>query len=207
MKFHRISSFALLFSIIAGFGIVHAEVYSESEINDTSVPKFVRMCQRTINRLEENHARTPAETLRLNMCWKVMWNYVPEEPGEVSCHAKVRNPYIEMKHVERDGVRGNQFMYYNFRVRNQNSFLADLFRLSPELPPCGLNENSSRSWVGIYDGETDQRYYGFCALEHSDGLERLWFAIPLEDEQPKSFYMELEDRQCGKKYRSNTIEL
>jgi hypothetical protein len=64
------------------------------------------------------------------------------------------------------------------------------------------NSNASRSWVDFYDS-TGKRLYGFCALKKPVDLRCLWFASEVGTTPPTRVYIELTDRQTGKKYRSN----
>ena len=78
---------------------------------------------------------------------------------------------------------------------------------SPDLPPCGTNSNSARTWVDIFEGATNQRLYGFCALGRSGDLESLWFATAQGAMPPDDVYLVLRDRRCGQTYPSNTVAL
>src|SRR5262245_14279309 len=49
---------------------------------------------------------------------------------------------------------GTPFTRYNLCVNNWSAFPAELFKAAPDLPPCGLNTNASRTWVEIFgDGQ------------------------------------------------------
>jgi hypothetical protein len=104
-------------------------------------------------------------------------------------------------------VAGNNFTRYNLSIANRAEYPDSLFRPSPDLPPCGANANSSRTWVDIFNGDTDQRLYGFCALGSADDLDMLWFALPEGDAPPKSVYVVLRDRRCQASYRSNSVDI
>ncbi len=97
-----------------------------------------------------------------------------------------------------------EFTHYTLNVINRNSFPAELFKLAPSLPPCGLNKNASRSWVDIFD-EKGKRIYGFCALTSTDYLKGIWFAIPKGQALPNKVYITITDRLCNKVYTSNQV--
>lgn len=88
------------------------------------------------------------------------------------------------------------------------SFMSQLYMIAsaPHLPPCGLNNNSSRTWVSIYDND-DTRLYGFCGFDSSNDLDLLWFAVPKGTSPPDSVYIVLNDRECDITYTSNLVAL
>jgi hypothetical protein len=101
----------------------------------------------------------------------------------------------------------NGFNYYNLSVTNWQKFSPALFEAAPDLPPCGLNTSSARTWVDIYNAETNQRLYGFCAFSTPENLSKLWFAVPQGTVPPKSVYVVLHDRKTNQQYRSNSVSL
>ena len=103
-------------------------------------------------------------------------------------------------------VRGKQFTQANLSVTNWEAFSSDFFKPSPDLPPCGLNKNASRTWVDIHDAETDARLYGFCALSSPKTLTKLWFSVPAPKELPKRVYVQLRDRRTKVVQKSNAVE-
>ena len=117
------------------------------------------------------------------------------------------NPVLTLVDSEKYDVRGNTFTKFNLSVQNAHQYPEELFVPSPDLPPCGKNENSARTWVHIYSSETKNRLYGFCALSSPSGLDKLWFAIPVDNAPPQSVYIELEDRKEEKTYTSNSVEI
>ncbi|MEM7578389.1 MAG: hypothetical protein AAF316_00810 [Cyanobacteria bacterium P01_A01_bin.80] len=117
------------------------------------------------------------------------------------------SPRLRFVGKETYTVRGKQFYRYNLAVKNWKAYPAKLFKSAPELPPCGLNNNSSRTWVDIYNAQTNQRLYGFCALSSPKNLTSLWFAVEKGKTPPKAVYIVLKDRKTGKKYRSNRVIL
>jgi len=96
-------------------------------------------------------------------------------------------------------------------VTNYQDFPAAMFAPAPNLPPCGINKNSSRTWVDIYynDLKTQQphRIYGFCALGSPQDLQNLWFAVPTGQHPPSLVYVVLNDRATNKKYVSNPVNI
>lgn len=71
-----------------------------------------------------------------------------------------------------------------------------MFAAAPDLPPCGSNTKSSRTWVDLYTS-AGKRLYGFCALGNRDGLGRLWFAMERNLIPPSWIYIEMNDRKTN----------
>ncbi len=116
-------------------------------------------------------------------------------------------PVLQFTGTENYTVQGNPFTRYKLSVANRASYPDSLFRPSPDLPPCGTNTNSSRTWVDIFNGDNNQRIYGFCALGSSQSLDQLWFGLPQGDAPPNSVYITLRDRRCPATYTSNTVPI
>jgi hypothetical protein len=112
------------------------------------------------------------------------------------CLKKYPDPVIRFDHEDEDGR-----IY--IPVDNWESYPDALFAAAPSLPPCGTNTNSSRTWVDIYNADTDARIYGFCALSGNEGLQDIWFMPASHNGR---VYIIINDRKCGKNYKSNTIE-
>jgi ketosteroid isomerase-like protein len=102
---------------------------------------------------------------------------------------------------------GQTLRMYKFEIKNRSEFPAELFDTAPDLPPCGLNYNSSRTWVYFFDAKTKARLYGFCGMKDSSELGKLWFSRQVSASQPKSVYIEMTDRRTGSLYRSNEVNL
>jgi hypothetical protein len=115
------------------------------------------------------------------------------------------NPVLYLVGTESFVQSGKQFIRYNYDVDNKASYPADLFAAAPALPPCGANTKSSRTWVDFYDSR-GKRLYGFCALAKPSDLNKIWFALPVEDIPPSYVYIELNDRQTNTKYKSNLAD-
>jgi phosphohistidine phosphatase SixA len=116
-------------------------------------------------------------------------------------------PQLVFRGIEAYTANGKQWVRYKLAVANSDSFPADLFALAPDLPPCGLNTNASRTWVDIYNSTTDQRLYGFCALSSPRDLGSLWFAVAQGTMPPQQVYVVLTDRKANMTYRSNSLML
>jgi hypothetical protein len=98
------------------------------------------------------------------------------------------------------------FIRYWFEVYNRASYDNALFVASPNLPPCGLNTSASRTWLNIFR-TAGPRIYGYCALSNNTQLAKLWFAIPKNDPQPKSFYITMTDRKCKREVKSAPVPI
>ncbi len=125
-----------------------------------------------------------------------------------NCYPDLPSPELVFTGSEDYVVDGNDFTRYDLEVINSGDFPDELFEAAPHLPPCGLNANSSRTWVHIYDN-LGNRLYGFCGLNSSDGLKNLWFAVPKGTTPPDSVYIEIVDREplCDTTYRSNLASI
>ena len=95
------------------------------------------------------------------------------------------------------------FIRYTFSVTNHAMFNNVFFTPSPNLPPCGLNPNSARTWMAIFNANGNAYIYGYCALTASAVMVKLTFAVPKASPQPKGFYITLDDRLCHKTQKSN----
>ena len=115
------------------------------------------------------------------------------------------NPVLYLIGQESFSTGGKQFTRYQYDVLNKDSYPADLFAAAPNLPPCGTNTKSSRTWVDIFD-QRGKRLYGFCALGKPADLSRIWFALEVGVVPPSYVYIEMTDRQTNTKYKSNLAE-
>jgi hypothetical protein len=129
------------------------------------------------------------------------------ELAKISDPQDLPRPNIIFGGTEEYEVRGRQFKRYKLLVTNWASYPAELFKPAPDLPPCGLNKNSSRTWVHIYDGLNQRRIYGFCALTSPEELTFIWFSVEKKASPPRTVYVVLFDRRKDVKYISDTIEL
>ena len=115
------------------------------------------------------------------------------------------NPVLFFAGQEEYEANGKQWTRYKYSVDNMAVYPNDLFTPAPDLPPCGQNTKSSRTWVDIYD-QRGKRLYGFCALGSHDGLGQLWFALERDTIPPSWIYIEMNDRKTNTKYKSNLAE-
>ena len=115
------------------------------------------------------------------------------------------NPVLVFIGQEPYETGGKQFIQYKYEVQNRADFPDELFAASPQLPPCGLNKNASRTWVDIYDS-SGKRLYGFCAFSKHDDLSLIWFPLESGVVPPSWVYIELNDRQTNTKWKSNPAE-
>src|SRR4051812_239303 len=88
----------------------------------------------------------------------------------------IPNPVLYLTGTEYYSTGGKNFIRYHYDVFNKGSYPSAMFAPAPSLPPCGLNANSSRSWVDFYD-QNGKRLYGFCALGNPANLGKIWFAM------------------------------
>jgi hypothetical protein len=123
----------------------------------------------------------------------------------VSAPAILPNPIIYFMGTEAYKSSGKTFIRYRYDVFNKDQYPQDLFAPAPNLPPCGANKKSSRTWVDLYD-QAGKRLYGFCALAKREDLNNIYFALEEGVSPPSWIYIELTDRQTNTKYKSNLAE-
>lgn len=125
--------------------------------------------------------------------------------ASISVSAVTPNPVLIFMGQEPATVSGQNIIRYNYGVFNFAEIPNDLFAAAPALPPCGLNTNSSRSWVDLFD-QNKKRLNGFCALGNSSNLNKIWFALPETEVPPSWIFIEITDRQTNTKFKSNLAE-
>lgn len=116
------------------------------------------------------------------------------------------NPILAFTGKENFQQNGQNWVRYKFSVTNHAVYPNIMFAPAPALPPCGLNHNSSRTWVDLYD-RAGHHLQGFCTLTTSDGLTDLWFARPQAQTPPAYVYVVLNDRRAHKLYKSNPVAI
>ena len=102
---------------------------------------------------------------------------------------------------------GKQWMRYELSVSNWERFPVALFEPSPDLPPCGFNTNSSRTWLDILDAKTGNRLYGYCGISSPKELGSIGFAVEEGVPPPDTVYVTLLDRRSNVTYRSNRVAI
>lgn len=115
------------------------------------------------------------------------------------------NPVLYLTGTDFYTANGKNWIRYEYDVFNKDDYPAAMFAAAPALPPCGLNKNSSRTWVDIFD-QRGKRLYGFCALGKPADLGKIWFAMEDGEVPPSWIYIELNDRQTNTKYKSNLAD-
>ena len=116
-------------------------------------------------------------------------------------------PQLKFNGTEDYEANGKQWTKYNLPLLNRSAYASELFAPAPDLPPCGLNRNSARTWVDIYDRRTRSRIYGFCALTGPKDLGYLWFAVEKGTPPPASVYVVITDRRNKIRVTSNVVEI
>ncbi len=130
---------------------------------------------------------------------------LPED--NATCPTGLPAPQVKFTRTEAYELNGTKLIRYRLSVTNRDEYPDELFAPSPELPPCGLNTNSSRTWVDI-DDVSGNYIYGFCALGTPDNLDLLWFS-GYQGQQPPHDYVRviLNDRLCGTSYESEPVPI
>ena len=117
----------------------------------------------------------------------------------------IPNPVIYLTGAETFQQGGKSFVRYHYDVFNKDQYPKEMFAAAPNLPPCGANTKSSRTWVDLYD-QRGKRLYGFCAISKPADLNQLYFALEEGVVAPSWIYIEMTDRQTNTKYKSNLAE-
>ena len=126
--------------------------------------------------------------------------------GPARSQTAIPNPILYMTSSEVYQAGGRTWVRHRYDVFNKEAYPAEMFAAAPNLPPCGANANASRTWVDFYDGRTNRRLYGFCALGSPQSLGSLWFATEEGTIPPSYVYIEMTDRQTNQRYRSNLAD-
>jgi hypothetical protein len=113
------------------------------------------------------------------------------------CWGTYPKPTITFDHVDAQGR-------VCIPVVNWKAYPNEPFRKAPELPPCGANAWSARTWVDIYDADTHARIYGFCAFGTNADLEDIWFKPSVKKGR---VYNVLDDRACKRQYKATGSHL
>jgi hypothetical protein len=126
------------------------------------------------------------------------------EPGE-GPGVQLPRPIVRLLGSETDvDGPGNNIRRYLLSVDNWTEYPEDLWLPAPDLEPCGLTADASRTWVTIR-GPQSEHIYGFCRITSSDALTRIWFAIPLDAAPPAFVTVELWDRQSDVRVHSEPV--
>jgi hypothetical protein len=116
-------------------------------------------------------------------------------------------PQVKFAGTEDYEANGQQWTRYKLALLNRSAYADELFAPAPDLPPCGDNKNSVRTWVDIYNREGRRRIYGFCALKGAKDLGYLWFAVEKGTSPPASVYLTITDRRTNTKATSNVLPI
>jgi hypothetical protein len=123
--------------------------------------------------------------------------FTTPQPPVHDCEVRLPAPRISNGDVS-DGI-------ISIPVSNASDFSDALFESAPDLPACGLNTSSSRTWVYIRDAKTREQIYGFCALGRGADLRNIW--VGQSSLIGPSIYIEMVDRACARSVISNTISV
>ena len=124
----------------------------------------------------------------------------PTSSSNPACAVALPAPVLEVgpRLTETAGA-----VHYQLFVRNWSVYADGLFAQSPDLPPCGLNSTSSRTWIEIH-ATGGVRLYGHCAIASAAGLQnQLSVPIPRSFPAPTGIFIEMIDRRCDRNVFSN----
>ena len=100
---------------------------------------------------------------------------------------------------------GKNVNVFKLSIKNCGSYPFEIFVSSPDLPPCGQNTNASRTWLNIYNSETDELLYGYCGINSPCEASDIQCPVPQDYTPPFGLYVKYIDRKCEREYVSNTI--
>jgi hypothetical protein len=165
----------------------------------------------TVVRIDDGHVASASLLLSANMspaeeaAARAVWKRLKLEaaaPTAAIEPAQLPDPILVLGGMEYYQAGGREWTRYKYYVENSAEYPDTLFAAAPDLPPCGSNKNSSRTWVDFF-AEDGKRLHGFCALQKSSGLGQIWFAVPTDEAPPGQIYIELIDRRTDTRYKSN----
>jgi len=172
-----------------------AGVHEDNIVNRTSTDQGLQLEMS----LDVRSALADADDVDDDLLRGVVYGAVAVAMGELP------PPLVTLEDVQTYTFNGTTYERFLFDVENFSEYPQELFDAAPSLPPCGLNTSAPRTWVRIYDAEDDGYVYGFCSLGSPASLNAIWFARP-QGTAPDAVYVQLEDRETGRVYRSNRIE-
>ncbi len=119
-----------------------------------------------------------------------------------ACPRFLPSPRLLLTGTENAIVSGSHLVRLRLTATNWRAYPDRLFAPSPDLPPCGRNTNSSRTWIEIRD--QDNNYLqGFCGFITPQDLNSLWFGVKTDG--ISGIQVIMNDRLCNWKYRSALI--
>lgn len=118
----------------------------------------------------------------------------------------IPSPRIRYVGSEEFSTDAGMFTRYKITVENYADYNSSLFFSAPDLPACGSNTASSRTWVSIFN-QVGAYIYGYCAQTSPGDLADMSFSIHQSETPPSSVFIRINDRRCGAEPRSNDIEI
>jgi peroxiredoxin len=132
-----------------------------------------------------------------------MSGFGPAEPNVPSAQPA---PVLEIKGTELYNWQGRTQARIQLSVKNWTDLPKELFEPAPDLPPCGPNTYSARTWLAVRSAE-GRLLVGLCALRGIHFLNIVTISLPPEHLGRTSIYITLHDRRTNSTYRSNAIPL
>lgn len=91
---------------------------------------------------------------------------------------------------------------WEFTITNWSEYSPELFVREPRLSACRSTQNAPRTWIHFF--RSNGAYVAtYCGVRQPSELRDIWFAAGIT-ERP-DIYVVLDDRRCGKKYKSNVV--
>ena len=73
----------------------------------------------------------------------------PDKSASQTTPPTLPNPVLQFTGQKAYAVKGRNFIQYKYEVANAADYPDEMFAAAPALPPCGLNKNSSRTWLSF----------------------------------------------------------
>jgi hypothetical protein len=93
-----------------------------------------------------------------------------------------------------------------FSIANWAGYADAFFAASPDLPPGGLVQAASRTWVDMLDADSGGRLYSFCAIGSAQQLSDLSFVLPAGNAVPVHVSAKVTDRRTTVQQTSNVVD-
>ena len=116
-------------------------------------------------------------------------------------------PKLVFSHIYLHPIGEHKAVWFYMTISNWADYPDELFEAAPNLPPCGANTNSSRTWVNIKNSSDNSFVYGYCGFNSPSWLRQIHLPTIMGESPPPWVYVTVWDRLNNKNYRSNSISL
>ncbi len=125
----------------------------------------------------------------------VIMSSATPSPADENCHKGYPYPILEQVCGQFDCLNADGRVILT--VRNASAY-------DGMIKTIGGGYCNGRADVNIYNADTNQFIYGYCALSSYVDLQNLWFSS--NGAFGGSIYLMITDKACGKTYKSNVVK-